>query len=181
MEQKLNFEALKKNLIDVIKEFQIKLGYAETSIGLYYPIESLNRLLNTDLSVEEMQKALLEFSKLVKKSLGNIACTHEGTRFCFMIPKDGVSFVYYQTEDNNFLKEFIRQTEKCNCGIDDIIKIFKHYSDKVVCKAMNNGEFDYLIYFEDGNPDEYRYCIKFECEHTIYHRFTPQDYEAFEF
>ena len=33
MEQNLDFESLKKNLLDVIKESQIKLGYAKTTIG----------------------------------------------------------------------------------------------------------------------------------------------------
>lgn len=181
LEQNINFEALKKNLMDVIEESQIKLGYEETSIGLYYPIDSLNRLLDTDLCVEEMQETLLEFSKLVQASLGNVSCTHEGTRFCFMVPEEGVAFVHHQTKEHHFLKEFIHQTEKCNCTIKDILQIFKRYSHKVVWEKMNHGEFDYLIYFEDGKPDEYRYCIKFECEHVIYHRFTPKDYEAFDF
>lgn len=38
-------------------------------------------------------------------------------------------------------------------------------------------EFDYLIYFADGKPDAYRYCIHFEDEHAIYHRFTAKEYE----
>lgn len=181
MEQKINFESLKKNLMDVIEESQIKLGYAKTSIGLYYPLDSLNRLLDADLSIEEMQDALLEFSKSAKESLGDISCTHEGTRFCITVPEEGVAYVHQETGDHHFLKEFIRQTETCNCSIDAIVQIFKRYSDKVVCRKIDNGEFDYLIYFEDGNPDEYRYCIKFEGSHVIYHRFTPKDYEAFAF
>jgi hypothetical protein len=44
-----------------------------------------------------------------------------------------------------------------------------------------HGEFDYLVYFEDGVPDDYRYCITDEGCHLIYHRFTPEDYEDFQF
>lgn len=181
MEQKLNFAALKKNLIDVINEFQLKLGYDQSSIRLYYPIESLNRLLDADLSIEEMQEALLQFSEWVRESLGNIFCTHEEARFCLKIPEQGVSFVYHETKDNHFLKEFITKTECPNCNIADLVSVFQHYSHQVVCKEMNNHEFDYLIYFQDGYPDDYRYCIKFECGHVIYHRFTPKDYAVLNF
>lgn len=181
MKQKLNFEALKKNLIDVIKEFQIKLGYAETSMGLYYPLESLNRLLDAELTADEMQEALSDFAGEVKDSLGDITCTHEDERFCFMVPAQGVAFVYYKTKDKGFLRDFIKQTEVCGCTIDDLICVFQQYSTEVVCEKMNNGEFDYLLYFKNGEPDDYRYCIKFECGHAIYHRFTPKDYEAFQF
>lgn len=181
MIQELNYDALKKNLIDIIKEFQIKLGYAETSIGLYYPLDSLNRLLETDLSISKMQEVLLDFSKSVKETLGDVLCTHEGARFCFMIPAEGVSYVYHKTKDNPFLREFVTQSEKPGSTIDDFVNIFKRYSDNVSCEKMKHGEFDYLLYFENGVPDDYRYCIKFEGKHAIYHRFTPKDYEAFEF
>ena len=46
---------------------------------------------------------------------------------------------------------------------------------------MHNGEFDWLISFEDGQPDAYRYCIADEGCHLTYHRFTKEDYEAFGF
>ena len=41
---------------------------------------------------------------------------------------------------------------------------------------MNSEDFDYVVYFQDGMPDDYRYCIKFEGCCVIYHRFTPKDY-----
>lgn len=180
MKQTYNYQALTKNLIDIIKEIQIKLGYEETSIGLYYPLDSLNRLLDTGLSSGQMQDALSNFSESVKETLGHVVCTHEGSRFCFMVPAEGVSFVYHKTADQPFLKEFIAQTARPGCTIDDFIAIFRRYSDHVVCEKMSHGEFDYLLYFENGIPDEYRYCIKFEGTHAIYHRFTKPDYEAFE-
>lgn len=181
MEQNLNFEALKKNLIDVTKEFLIKLGYAETAIGLYYPLDSLNRLIDAELSIEEMMQALQIFADFVKEPLGQISCSHEGDRFCFLIPAEGVAYVYHQTGDNDFLKAFVEQTRSCDCTIEKLLAVFSHYSDKVKCEKMKSDEFDYLVYFADGKPDDFRYCIKFECGHAIYHRFTPKDYDAFQF
>ena len=37
----MNHEKLQKNLIDLIKEEQAKLGYRKESVRLYYPLQSL--------------------------------------------------------------------------------------------------------------------------------------------
>ncbi len=178
MEYHLNFEALKRNLIDVTKEFLIKLGYTETAIGLYYPFDSLNRLLDAELSLGEMEQALQEFVDYAKEPLGQIVCSHDGTRFCFLIPAEGVSYVYHQTEDVCFLKDFIAQMHCLNGTLEELLHVFSQYSDKVRCEKIESDEFDYLIFFEDGIPDDFRYCIKFEYGHVNYHRFTPKDYDA---
>ena len=39
--QNMNTEKLTQNMIDTIKEWQIKIGYQKESIGLYYPADSL--------------------------------------------------------------------------------------------------------------------------------------------
>ena len=36
------YEALKRNLIDIVAEEQAKLGYRKEMIRLYYPLSSLN-------------------------------------------------------------------------------------------------------------------------------------------
>lgn len=51
------------------------------------------------------------------------------------------------------------------------------YSENVHCEKNTTSDFDYLIYFEDGQPDAYRYCLKEEVGHMIYHRYTKADYE----
>lgn len=48
-------------------------------------------------------------------------------------------------------------------------------------EKVSHGEFDYLVYFEKGEPDDFRYCITDEGGHFIYHRFTVADYEDFYF
>ena len=44
----MDFARLEKNIIDVIKEEQAKLGYRKESIRLYYPLSSLVHLTGED-------------------------------------------------------------------------------------------------------------------------------------
>lgn len=181
METSLNFEGLKKNLTEIIKESQIKLGYVKEPVRLYYPIESLNHLLDSKLDAKDMEAALLKFSSFARDTLGNLSFSRTQNRFCILIPEDGVEYVQKQTPDTDFLKTFIRTIERHGLTLSDILDVFYRYSDHVACEEIKSDDFDYLIYFEDGQPDDFRYCIKFEGEHAIYHRFTPKDYEDFGF
>ena len=65
------------------------------------------------------------------------------------------------------------------CTMEELLAQFHKHSDHVRVEELHNGEFDWLIEFEDGEPDEYRYCIADEGGHLTYHRFTREDYEAF--
>lgn len=181
MEKALNFEDLKKNLIETVKESQLKLGYAKEPIRLYYPIESLNHLLDAELDEEEMLPALRTFCASVRNTLGNVTVSRKSARFCILIPEEGAEYVREQTSDTDFLKAFIELIRQHGLSLDDILKVFHQYSDHVICRNIHEDEFDYLIYFADGHPDDFRYCIKFEGVHATYHRFTPRDYEAFGF
>lgn len=46
----MGFEQLEQNLVDVIVEEQIKLGYRSEQIGLYFPLASLTACLAPGLS-----------------------------------------------------------------------------------------------------------------------------------
>jgi hypothetical protein len=176
-----NFKALERNIIDVIKEEQIKLGYRSETIRLYYPMESINNLLNTDYTLTELPAVLNQFCESIKARLGVVRFSNKEMRFCFVIPANGVTYVHEKIEDRYFLREFIEKIRKHNCNLEEILEIFHKHSDHVICKKMNHGEFDYLIYFMDGQPDAFLYCLKFEDGHVIYHRFTKADYESFDF
>lgn len=171
-----DFNSLENNIIDILTEEQIKLGYRSETIRLYYPMESLTSLLGIDMPLDELCNALEHFSFYVKDRLGKVEYSHNDKRFCIMIPEKGVAYVHEKAEDKPFLKEFIKKISEHDCGIESILQVFHKYSDRVHFEKTSNGEFDYLIYFEDGNPDSYRYCIKFEECHAIYHRFTVSDY-----
>jgi hypothetical protein len=178
---KPDFKTLENNIIDVIKEEQIKLGYRKETIRLYYPMDSLNSLLGADMTRNELMSVLDQFCHYAKEHLGEVEYSCNDKRFCIVIPEKGVAYVQEEVKDRSFLEEFIGKIREHNCSIEDILQIFYRYSSHVKCEKINNGEFDYLIYFEDGNPDSYRYCIKFEECHAIYHRFTISDYENFIF
>ena len=181
LQQQPRFQAFEKNIIDVIVEQQIKLGYRSETIRLYYPAESINRILDTQLSTEELQVALNQFCEFVGSRLGEVEHTNKENRFCIIVPPKGVDFVYKEIQDRSFLTEFIDKIRKHDCSLEDIQTVFEKYSSHVVCEKMSGEEFDYLIYFGDEKPDAYRYCIKFEECHATYHRFTKEDYADFEF
>ena len=83
----MGFKRLEKNLIDIIKEEQAKLGFRKEEIRLYYPLISLNHFFEADDDVDEMQTRLEQFPEEVKKKLGDICVTHKKDRFCLHIPE----------------------------------------------------------------------------------------------
>ena len=71
----MGFERLYKNLIDIIKEEQAKLGFRREAIRLYYPLSSLNHFFETEYSEEEMLNKLQELPDFIKETLGDIKVT----------------------------------------------------------------------------------------------------------
>jgi len=177
----MDFKKLKDNMMDVVMEEQIKLGYREETIHLYYPLLSLNRFLSSDFDIHQMNSVLKDFCIFVLDEFGRVEVSNRGERFCFKLPPKVSRYVHDQINDNPFLFDFIQTIEKHNITIDDILQVFHKYSDCVHFERVTHGEFDYLIYFEDGKPDSFRYCITDEGVHFIYHRFTVEDYLDFEF
>jgi hypothetical protein len=177
----VDFSRLEQNICDVIKEDQVKLGYRREVIRLYYPMASLNHFLKTDLTIEGMQQALREFCGTVQGTLGRIEVTNTGDRFCFRFPPEAAEYIHTHTPQEGFLYDFIATVSRHGVTMEEVIGQFRRYSDCVHVEQTANGEFDYLVYFEDGKPDDFRYCLTDEGCHVIYHRFTPEDYEDFRF
>jgi hypothetical protein len=177
----LEFLKLEQNICDVIKEEQIKLGYRKEVIRLYYPILSLNRFLKSNLNIDEMKFALNEFCKTVQDKLGEIEISNSGERFCFCFSPEASEYIHKHTKQEGFLYDFISTVSRHNVSMKEVIDQFKRYSNCVHVEKATHGEFDYLVYFEDGQPDEFRYCLTDEGCHIIYHRFTIDDYNDFHF
>lgn len=177
----MDFEKLEKNITDVVKEQQLKLGYMSEVVRLYYPLSSLNCLLNVGNDCEEMYKSLELFNIYVEDRWGKLEYSNNKDRFCIKLPSKAGDYIHEHIEEEDFLVAFIRLIAKHGCKIEDIISLFKNYSDEVHFEKVDNGEFDYLIYFENGSPDNYRYCLTDEGCHLIYHRYTAEDYEDFGF
>ena len=88
------FIALEKNIIEVIKEEQLKIGYRNETIRLYYPIESICNLFGNSYTIAELADVLNQFCEFVKERLGNVEHSNVGMRFCFIIPPKGVDYVH---------------------------------------------------------------------------------------
>jgi hypothetical protein len=177
----MDFSRLENNIYDVIKEEQVKLGYRKEVIRLYYPLQSLNRFLKSNLTIEEMHPVLKDFSKTIEDKLGKTEFSNEGERFCFCFSPEASEYIYSHTEQQGFLYDFIRTISRHCVSMEEVVEQFKKYSDHVHVEKVSHGEFDYLVYFEDGKPDDFRYCLTDEGCHIIYHRFTVEDYEDFRF
>ena len=54
----MGYKRLYKNLIDIIKEEQAKLGFRRESIRLYYPLSSLNHFFEKQDTEEQMKNRL---------------------------------------------------------------------------------------------------------------------------
>mgnify|MGYP000410636080 FL=1 len=178
----VNYKRLEKSLTDVIQEAQLKIDHHP--ITLYYPTESVARLLGTpEEDADNTEHALASLSAHTADTLGAIQVTRDDKRFCFHISAEGTQYVHEQLPDPAFLRAFLQVMRGLTVSFDDILAVFHQFSDKVHCEKLEgNEEFDYLVYFEDGTPDSYRYCIKLDDDgDAVYHRFTPEDYAAFGF
>lgn len=175
----MNEERLIQNIIDQIKEAQLKLGYAEETIYLYFPPESLNDLLQTDhREAGSLAEALRQSPALSHSKLGELGFRVSQKRIEVRIPPEGARYVKEHVPDPPFLKALIQIfSHGHDLTIEDIKGCFETFSSRYVCGEMPPGsEFDYVLYFEDSGIDPYRYCVKSEMGHMIYHRFTPWDY-----
>ena len=177
----MGFERLEKNLIDIIKEEQAKLGFRKEEIRLYYPLSSLNHFFEADDNVQEMQSRLEHFPDGIKEKLVDIRVTHKKDRFCLHIPEKGSVYVREHTAENEFIKKLVELLMNYGTKREDILEMFRKESEGIRVGDMDNGEFDFWVRFQEGAEDEYYYCFKDEGCHMIYHRFLPADYADFEF
>ena len=139
------------------------------------------RVTGSDSARSYMTDALEKFAGENERELGRIEVSRRGERFCLAVPPQGAQWVHEHTNPNGFLADFIRTIGRHGCTMEELLAQFHKHSDHVRVEELHNGEFDWLIEFEDGEPDEYRYCIADEGGHLTYHRFTREDYEAFGF
>lgn len=175
----MNFQKLEKNIMDMILEEQLKLGYRRETIRLYYPLLSLNRLLETDNNPEQMNKTLDSFGDYAEVRLGRIQVSHQNERFCLAVPAQGSEYVHTHTGETSFIHDFINTISRHGVTMEEVLQQFYDHSDNVHVEKLENEEFDYLVYFKDGVPDDFRYCLTDEGCHIIYHRFTVDDYKDF--
>lgn len=175
----MNIEGFKKNIKEQVREALIKLGYSRESMRFYYPLSSLNAILGSKEETLEDLKGLLEKAfQAEDKELGILGFALSKERMEVTVSKEGVEYVYRSAKEPSFLEDFIDLFRKdCHADIENIKALFAEYDKDYICKKMPKGEdFDYVCYFSDPQLDTYYYCIKEEMGHTIYHRFSKEDY-----
>ena len=176
----MNYTRFENNLISVIKEAQIKLGYDKMPISINYIKPTLKHLFG-ECDENDIVKYLTEFSNISKDKFGKIDIISIDNGYRITISAQGNEYVNILIKDNEFLVEFIKTIRSLDCTIDKVVDVFKKYSDNVVVKQVNNDDFDYLIYFENGDIDDFWYCIDTDDLGTTYHRFIKEDYLDFGF
>ena len=149
----MGYDKLERNLIDIIKEEQAKLGFFKEDIRLYYPLSSLNHFFSATDNADEMQARLNALPTSITEKLGQIEISHKGDRFCFHIPKEGTVYVHDNTAPNEFIKSLVELVAKHDCTMNEILDLFHTYSQNIITEEINNDEFDRLIRFADKPED----------------------------
>lgn len=172
----MNYERLLKNVISVVKEWHVKLGYRKERIRLYYKKSSLMAMLK--VSEAELYTQLIKFSEYAEKWIGKTEIQNtDAETVCFLLSETAGEYVNENTPSSGFIYDFIAEISKHGSTISSVTDVFYKYSDKVAAKDWPEPDFDKVIYFEDSSIDEFIYCLKEEGGHIIYHRFTKEDFE----
>ncbi|MFA9464213.1 MAG: DUF3877 family protein [Velocimicrobium sp.] len=173
----MNVARLRSTLYEMIKEQQIKLGFAEETVRLYFPKDSFDKLLglSREASKEERREAIALFKEMVKAELGNIKVTYKDERFCIGVSAKGSCYIHEHVLEPPFLVDLIHLFQQHDITIGDVKQVFDQTERSYICEKQVDGEFDYLIHFEDSKEDPYYYCIKFDEGHASYHRFHQFD------
>lgn len=172
---------LEQNLSGVIAEMALKLGLTGVPLSLNYPCASLGRMLGVADDPQALQPALDAFFAARKDLFGAAEAVPHEDGFCLTIPAEGVARVMSQAPAAAFLRDLIHTAQTPGATADDLLAVFRRHSSHVHVESVSNGEFDLLVYFEDGVPDGFRYCIDRHDGFVSYHRFSKEDYEAFGF
>ena len=108
-EYDMKLEALIQNMTDQIKEAQLKLGYARETMRLYYPLSSLNAMLEMqETDIRELAKKIRHGLEAKKEKMRDTQIRIHADRIVFTIPPDFVEYVHEQVPEPPFLKELIQ-------------------------------------------------------------------------
>lgn len=187
------YDRMAQSLIDIIKEQQAKLGYRKEVVRLYYPMSSLVHFFENDeklkystlsengFSENGLLEILSNIPSEITDKLGKITVTSHNERFCIEIPEQGSEYVHEHTAENEFINELIKLVAQHGCTKEEIISLFRKFSDDIEIKEMDGTEFDFYVRFLNDENNSYYYCFHDEGLHMIYHRFLPDDYMDFDF
>lgn len=176
----MDMPKLLEDLSATVQEMLMKLDVPAMTLSLNYPLSTLNRLLGTELAQADMLSALADVFEQQQAQYGLLTAhdAEEGL-LRLTVPREGAAHMLSCGAGADFLRDLIAAV-KGHASMEDVIAVFRKHG-KAHAERIDNPEFDWLVYFEDGLPDEYRYCLSQHGAHVSYHRFAKEDYEAFGF
>lgn len=173
------YQLLENNVIDTIHEWQVKLGYTEEMIRIYYNRDSLEHLVKLPLpTILEAKEFLIAWRETIQDHLGKVHLSNNEERFCIGIPAEGTKYVHEQRKGSTFLLNLMEVLKEPTCSIEQILEVFKKRSPNVICERAVDEEFDYVIYYENDALDSFRYCFSLGEMGAFYHRFSEYDYQT---
>lgn len=174
-------DELERNLASVVAEMALKLDLRDTPLSLNYPLATLNALTNAALDMAGMQAALEAFARAHEAEWGLLGVEALSEGFCLTVPGRGVARMRDTAPGGAFLGELLAAVRRHGATVEDALAVFRRHGERVRVERVDSPEFDWLVYFEDGRPDAFRYCLSQHDGHVSYHRFSKADYDAFAF
>lgn len=176
-------KALERHIADTIKEWQMKIGYREGNMKLYYPAGSLAALLGVQAMIEEeeLHKELEAFCEEVQGRFGKIQFSHKDGRYCLDIPPKGCAYVAESIPAPEFLKLLLEVITAPGKTMEDVRSCFASFASQKQMKYFETDSADHemgnVFYFEHNDYDPYVYCVEENEFGLTYHRFSGRDYE----
>ena len=176
----MKFERFEKDLTDNIREAQLKLGYDGRPMSLNYMYTTLGHLLGCSPEEEAVFAELSQFAAEAAPRFGQISYRKIRDGVCVTVPAEGTAFVNGGTTGGEFIAELIGAVSRNGISLDEVLEVFRRHGE-ISVEESGCEDFDYLVRFSGGKPDEHFYCLTLEpcmgggC-HVTYHRFIPEDY-----
>ncbi len=172
---------LKQHVIDTLKEWQMKIGYQEENVKLYYPISSLYDYfnLNKNCDLDNLKTVFSDYIIEKMDFLGVIRAKWEDTRVCIEVSAKGSRYVYENVQEPYFLKTFLDLLNEKSSSMLDVENMFNSYAEKfngTCCIKKSKDNNCKIFYFSDNVPEKYVYCIENDEFGITYHRFSKDDY-----
>ena len=165
-------ENLKRHIYDTVKEWQMKIGSLDESIGLYYPAESLKSLLGLEQSAtrRQLDGALEKFCREVYPQLGETVV---------IIGLGLIGLITAQLLKANGCR--VSAISDGEHSLERVRRCFSDFADKYGESYREEDReaegMGCVFCFENDDFEPYVYCVESDEFGLTYHRFTREDYE----
>jgi len=175
---------LKTHIIDTVKEWQMKIGYREGEMKLYYPGESILTLLDQkETKATQLVGSVQRYLRENAPWLGQVRISGSFERYCLTIPEEGCRYVAEKIPTPQFLAAFLKVITTPGNSMADVEKCFEEYA--AACNTVAVKELfeeheegaSYAFFVKDPSVEPYVYCVEDDEFGLTYHRFIREDYK----